>query len=159
MAPCTWTVVPGPAACTHRNFLPYVTLDPHVAHATFPWADGDRTVVIAHHAKGLEKLCSEDSAYWTGPASTGCVGHKLCSDETVDGVVVCPHGCGDKHHITSHPVFTACTSLCSVQVFLSLHSTHGPLPVDNGCGCTLDWSRACCHFEVWATAVISRLSC
>ena len=36
-------------------------LDPHKAHATYPWTDGDRIILIAHHAKGLTALKSEES--------------------------------------------------------------------------------------------------
>ena len=46
--------------CLRAVQLPFVTLDPHVAHATYPWTDGDRILLIAHHAKGLEALRPED---------------------------------------------------------------------------------------------------
>ena len=40
--------------------LPYSILNPHVAHATYPWTDGDRILLVAHHAKGLGALSLED---------------------------------------------------------------------------------------------------
>ena len=40
---------------------PFTVLDPHKAHATYPWTDGDRIILIAHHAKGLTALKSEES--------------------------------------------------------------------------------------------------
>eukprot|EP00439_Symbiodinium_sp_Y106_P009390 s5558_g1.t1 len=46
--------------CLRAVQLPFVTLDPHVAHATYPWTDGERILLIAHHAKGLEALRPED---------------------------------------------------------------------------------------------------
>ena len=39
--------------------LPYVTLQPHTAHATYPWRGGDRIVLIGHHARGLAGLSAE----------------------------------------------------------------------------------------------------
>ncbi|CAE7538317.1 unnamed protein product [Symbiodinium microadriaticum] len=35
---------------------PYVRFNPTVPHATFPWSHGDRTVLVAHHARGLAAL-------------------------------------------------------------------------------------------------------
>ena len=43
----------GPG-CLHPVQLPFITPNPHVAHATYPWTNGDRILLIAHHAKGLE---------------------------------------------------------------------------------------------------------
>ena len=40
--------------------MPYTILDPHVAHATYPWTDGDRILLVAHHAKGLGALSVVD---------------------------------------------------------------------------------------------------
>ena len=35
---------------------PCVVLEPTTPHATFPWSHGDRTILVAHHARGLEAL-------------------------------------------------------------------------------------------------------
>ena len=43
--------------------LPYVTFPPHTAHATYPWRNGDRIVLIGYHARGLERLTREQRDY------------------------------------------------------------------------------------------------
>ena len=35
---------------------PCVVLEPTTPHATYPWSHGDRTILVAHHARGLEAL-------------------------------------------------------------------------------------------------------
>ena len=35
---------------------PCVVLNPTTPHATFPWSHGDRTILVAHHARGLAAL-------------------------------------------------------------------------------------------------------
>ena len=47
--------------CLRAVEPPFTVLDPHKAHATYPWTDGDRIILIAHHAKGFTALKSEES--------------------------------------------------------------------------------------------------
>ena len=35
---------------------PYLQFCPTTPHATYPWSHGDRTILVAHHARGLEAL-------------------------------------------------------------------------------------------------------
>ena len=49
----------GPG-CLFPVQMPYTILNPHVAHATYPWTHGDRILIVAHHAKGLDALSLED---------------------------------------------------------------------------------------------------
>ena len=50
----------GPG-CLRAVEPPFAVPDPHTAHATYPWTDGDRIILIAHHAKALTALKSEES--------------------------------------------------------------------------------------------------
>ncbi|CAE7214168.1 Capn15 [Symbiodinium sp. CCMP2592] len=56
------------AGCLRSVQLPYLMLDPRLAHATFPWSCGDRILIVAHHAKGLQALTPADRALleWAG---------------------------------------------------------------------------------------------
>ena len=40
--------------------LPYITMEPHTPHATFPWGGGSRLLLVAHHAGGLHRLPSAE---------------------------------------------------------------------------------------------------
>lgn len=47
---------------------PGIKLDPHVAHATFPWHAGHRLLVVAHHARGIGRLSVRERGHlaWAG---------------------------------------------------------------------------------------------
>ena len=62
---------------------PCVVLNPTTPHATFPWSHGDRTILVAHHARGLEALTPDQRHMLAGlgfqlllpPAATAPSGH------------------------------------------------------------------------------------
>ena len=45
---------------------PCVVLNPTTPHATYPWSHGDRTILVAYHARGLEALTSDQRATLAG---------------------------------------------------------------------------------------------
>ena len=45
-----------------RIQLPYVQFSPHIPHATTPWAEGDRIILIGYTPRLLHRLCPDDRA-------------------------------------------------------------------------------------------------
>ena len=43
-----------------RITWPYIRFQPHLRHATVPWASGDRTILIGYTVKALHRLSEAD---------------------------------------------------------------------------------------------------